>query len=360
MSEELSGGLAARGAVLAPFEGVLLPAHFGDVGREWRAAREGAALFPGGIRRLIAASGGDRVDFLQGMLTNDVRALAPGAGCYAALLTQNGKVVTDLRVHAEPERLLLAVLAWRAAALTEALERYIIADDVELADAELQPLAQLEGPLAVAVAQEALGLPTLPSAALAIERTSLGGAPLLAIRASELDADGILLCGPAEAALHVFDVCRGAGAVPAGMTALDTLRIEAGVPWPGIDLDETTLFQESGRTAALSFTKGCYLGQEVVERIAARGHVNRHVVGLLPDGDAVPARRTAVLAGGREVGYVTSAVPSPLLERPIALAIVHRNHATPGERVELGDGRAATVCATPFVRHEAPGEDGQE
>ncbi len=358
MDDALTAGLTARGAVLEPFEGVLLPAHFGDPDREWRAAREGAAIFPGSLRRLIAASGDDRADFLQGMLSNDVKTLAPNAGLYAALLTQTGKVVTDLRVHAEPERLLLDVLAWRAAALTAALEQYIIADDVELADAELQPLAQLEGPLATAVAQEALGTATLPAAPLAIERASLGGAPLLVIRASELDADGVLFCGPAEAALHVLDVCRGAGAVPAGMRALDTLRIEAGIPWPGIDLDDTTLFQEAGRDAALSFTKGCYLGQEVVERIAARGHVNRHVVGLVLDGEAVPARRTAVLAGGREVGYVTSAVRSPLLERPIALAIIHRKHATPGERVARGDGGAATVAARPFVRADA-GEDGE-
>ena len=162
MAPDLMADLAERGAVLAPFEGIELVAHFGDVDREWRAAREGAAMFPAGHRQLIAATGGDRVEFLQGMLSNDVKALAPGGGCYASLLNQTGKVITDLRVYADPDRLLLDVLAWRATALRESLERYLIADDVELADAAEQPLLQLEGPLARAVAGEALGIAELP------------------------------------------------------------------------------------------------------------------------------------------------------------------------------------------------------
>lgn len=359
MHADLTEEFVARGAVLAPFEGILLPAHYGDAAREWRAAREGAALFAGGLRRVIAARGDDRVAFLQGMLSNDVQALAPGAGCYAALLNQTGKVVSDLRVHAAGDRLLLDVLAWRAATLREALERYLIADDVELADAELQPLVQLEGPLATAVAQEVLGSPALPAAPLGHLRSSFGGAPLLVVRASELGADGILFCGPPEVQWGLVDTCRDAGAIPAGMGALDVLRVEAGVPWPGIDMDETTLLQEAGRDTALSFTKGCYLGQEVVERIAARGHVNRHLVGLLLDGAAPPARRTPLLAGDREVGYVTSAVHSPLLERPIALAFIHRKHAAPGERVQLGGGGSATVTALPFAGAGAAGEGEQ-
>ena len=130
------------------------------------------------------------------------------------------------------------------------------------------------------------------------------------------------------------------------------LRVEAGVPWAGIDMDETVLMMETGRESALSFTKGCYLGQEVVERIAARGHVNRHLMGLMIDGEVVPAPRARLMADDRAVGYVTSAVRSQWLERPIALAMVQRTHATPGARVEVesgGTGIPATVSTLPFT-----------
>ena len=120
MSPDPTAELVARGAILAPFEGVELVAHFGDADREWRAAREGTAVFPAAYRSLIAATGGDRADFLQGMLSNDVKGLAAGAGCYAALLTQAGKVVTDLRVYVTADRILLDVVAWRAQACSVA------------------------------------------------------------------------------------------------------------------------------------------------------------------------------------------------------------------------------------------------
>jgi len=350
MALDRDAELRARGAVLAPFEGLVLPAHFGDPGREWRAAREGAAVVVAAYRQLIAASGSERADFLQGMLSNDVKGLAPGHGVYAAVLDQSGKVATDLRVYAEPERLLLDVVVWRAALLRERLEKYLIADDVELETlADDAPLVQLEGPLAAAVAGEALGLATLPAAPLAHVRGAFRGAPIRVVRASEVEREGILICGAPEGLAPLLDACREAGGVLAGMEALDTLRIEAGIAWPGRDMDEATLIMETGRAAALSFTKGCYLGQEVVERIAARGHVNRRLSGLLLDGAALPAPRTPLVADGREVGYVTSATHSPLLGRAIALAFVHRKHWNPGERLHVGD-REATVVALPFDR----------
>ncbi|HSP97953.1 MAG TPA: glycine cleavage T C-terminal barrel domain-containing protein [Candidatus Dormibacteraeota bacterium] len=350
MTSDPTAALAARGAVTAPFEGIELVAHFGDPDREWRAAREGAALFPAGYRRLLAATGGDRVEFLQGMVSNDVKPLAAGDGCYAALLNQTGKVVTDLRLYADADRLLLDVMAWRAPVLREALERFLIADDVELAEPAEQPLLQLEGPLARAVAGEALGITALPEAPLAHRTAELDGQLLRVISASEAGGDGILVCGPAAAAARLLDACREAGGAPAGMVALDRLRIEAGIAWPGIDMDETTLIMETGRDAALSFSKGCYLGQEVVERVAARGHVNRRLSGVLLAGDRLPARGTALLADRRPVGYVTSVARSPLFEGPIALAMIQIKHGTVGERLQRADDSTqATVVALPFA-----------
>lgn len=351
----MAAALAARGARLDVFEGERLPLDFGDAAREWRAAREGAAVVPATYRRLIAATGDDRVAFLQGMLSNDVNGLAAGAGVYAAALDQTGKVATDLRVYAEADRLLLDVVAWRAALLRERLERYLVADDVELAapDGEV-PLVQLEGPLSAAVAREALGLAALPEAPLAHRATTVAGAPGRVVRASEVEREGILICGAPAALAPLLDACREAGGTWAGLQALDTLRIEAGVAWPGRDMDETTLIMETGREAAVHFRKGCYLGQEVVERIAARGHVNRRLRGLLLSSTALPPPRTPVVADGREAGYVTSATRSPLLGRAIALAYIHRKHWEPGERVRVGDADAV-VAALPFDR--APNEE---
>ena len=175
---------------------------------------------------------------------------------------------------------------------------------------------------------------------------------MLAVAASEVDGDGVLLCGAPDSAARLFDACVEAGARPLGMQALDILRVEAGVPWPGVDMDESVLIMETGRQAAISFTKGCYLGQEVVERIAARGHVNRHLTGVRLDGDTPPPAGAKLLADGQEVGYVTSAVRSEGLGRVIALAMVHRKHATPGDRLTVdgdGGGVAATVAALPFT-----------
>jgi len=356
MESDFERALRAHGAVFETVQGLQLPAHFGDVGREWRAAREGAAVFAAGFRSLIAAIGEDRVTFLQGMLTNDVKALAAGQGVYAAFLNQQGRLVSDLRVYAQTERLLLDVLAWRRAALMEALSRFIVADDVELTPVDEEPLIGVEGPLARAVVAEALGVTDLPQTPYAHQRLTFEGAALLVIAASEVDGSGLLLCGPASTGPALLDACIEAGARPLGMRALDILRVEAGVPWPGVDTDDSTLIMETGRQAAISFTKGCYLGQEVVERVAARGHVNRQISGLVLDGEQLPPAGARVLADAREVGYVTSAVRSEALRAVIALAMIQIKHAPLGERVDVdmdGVRTTATVSALPFSPGDA-------
>jgi folate-binding protein YgfZ len=351
MTDDLHRRLQACGAVFGAVQGLTLPLHFGDAAREWRAAREGGAVFAA-FRTLLAATGEDRVTFLQGMLSNDVKSLAPGSGVYAAMLTLQGKVVSDLRVYADPDRILLDVVAWRAALLRENLERYIIADDVELAEPDHeQPLLGVEGPLAGAIAAEALGRPALPAEPFAHLRSTFEGRPVRAVVASETARGGVLFCGPPSVAPALFDACREAGAQPLGMRALDTLRIEAGIAWPGVDMDESVLLQESGRDAAIHFSKGCYLGQEVVERIAARGHVNRRLTGLRCAGERIPAAGARVLADGREVGYVTSGTRAATEGTPIALAMINRKSGEPGTQVAIGEGEvsiAATVARLPF------------
>jgi len=352
MTSELEHAVRARGGVVDAVLGRSLPLHFGDPGREWRAAREGCAVFVAGFRELLAATGEDRVSFLQGMLSNDVKSLVPGAGIYASFLTEQGRVVSDLRVYADADRLLLDVLAPRRDLLRAGLERFLVADDVELEPPPGEAvLLGLEGPLARDMLSEVLGMSVAVTQALDHERSEFHASPLRVVCCSEVGGQGFLLCGSSEIAAALFDACCVAGAIPLGMQALEMLRVEAGIPWAGVDMDEDVLVIEAGLERALSFSKGCYLGQEVVERIAARGRVNRKLAGLAIEGAEVPPPGAVLVAGDKEVGRVTSAVRSELFERGIALGYVRREHLEPGTalRVRWAGGEAgATVSGLPF------------
>ena len=352
MTTALAEAARARGATLGEFHGVLLAASYGDVEREWRAAREGAVVFDASFRSSAMATGSDRVAFLHGMLSNDVKSLREGQGLYAAMLTQSGKVVADARVYAEADRIALDAFVWSLDDLLAALEHHLVADDVELTrPADDVPLLGVEGPFARAVLAEALGL-ELPGQPFAHAPVAFQARSLRVACVSEIGGEGFLVRGDPAAALPLFDACREAGAVPIGTTALDVLRVEQGVPWPKVDMDENVLIMEAGLDRAISFTKGCYLGQEVVERVAARGHVNRKLVGLVIEGETAPAHGAAVRSGDSEAGMVTSAVRSFAVGRPIALAIVHRKFLEPPARfaVEVGGRPVAAVAAElPFA-----------
>lgn len=349
--DSLQDALRRRGAVWGELFGQPMPARFGELEREWRAARDSAAVLPAGFRCLIAASGEDTAVFLHGMLSNDIKGLVPGSGAYTALLTQSGKLVADLRVYREEKRILLDTLAHRRPAVIEALDRLIVADDVELTAPAENPLLILEGPHCEPTLSRILGPLPDDRAPHRHWRAGFEGMSVSVMQVSELRGRGFMLCGPADLGAPLFEAACSAGAVPVGTEVLDILRVESGVPWYGRDMSENDLVMEIGLNEALSFTKGCYLGQEVVERIAARGHVNRRLMGLLVDGELVPPRGARLLADGREVGLVTSAVRSLLLDRVIALGYVHRSHASEGARVEVqiaGGSAGATVVVPPF------------
>lgn len=353
MADSLEEALVRRGATLVPFHGEPLPAHFGDPKNEWRAARESCAVFDAAFRRFLLATGTDRVSFLQGMLSNDVKNLAAGDGLHAAFLTQQAKLVSDLRVYADTECLILDSMAWSADPLADGLERYLIADDVELIRSpEEVPLVGLEGPSAAAILRGLLGDDAVGGQSYGHRRIARDGTDLRIVKVSEVGGEGFLLSGSWKSAAPLFDALCNAGATPIGMEALNVLRVERGVPWSGIDMDENVLLMEVGLDDAVSFKKGCYLGQEVVERVTARGHVNRRLAGLVIDGADVPPAGSKVLSGGVEVGWTVSSVASYALQRPIALAYLRREVLEPGTRVQVsGTGRAfseATVQGLPF------------
>ncbi len=306
----------------------------------YRAAVEGCALVDRSERGKLALTGAETKEFLQGQVSNDVEGLAPGEGCYAAFLTPKGKMLGDLRVLDAGDELLLDCERATLQELFNLIRRYKLGRDVELHKRTVERgLLSLIGPRSRAVA----GAEDLLAAEHAHRTGAVGGAEVRLI-ATDLGVD--VLCAAADTE-RVAAALLAAGAVGAGEDVFEVRRVETGRPRYGADLDETVIPQEAGlNERAVSFTKGCYVGQETVARLYYKGKPNRHLRGLRLDG---PAERGAVLRlGEREVGRLGSVVESPTLG-PIALALVRRE-AAPGDRLAVGDGdRTATVVELPFA-----------
>ena len=338
----LHAHLAARGAEHADDRGVLLPRRFGnDAALEYAALRERAALLDLGFRTVVVARGEDRAAFLHGMLTNDVAGLAPGDGCPALLLTIQGRVTADVRVAATADAMLLDVDVRARMAFVEALEKLIIADDVELAEPpEPVALIGLDGPLAERVLS---GTAAERLRSHAHSLIDVAGVQVRAQRASEVRGPGFVLHVPRARAAAVWDALAERGARPCGMEALEGRRVEVGVPRIGLDMDSSTLALEVPVEEAISSTKGCYLGQEVVARGTARGHVNRRLVGLRLEGPEAPGG-TPLVRDGKEAGRLTSVARAFGAGGMAALGFVRREWWEPGTELMVRHGHAVTVA----------------
>lgn len=322
-------------------------------------------------RGLLSVAGRDRLSFLHAILTNDIARLEPGAGCYAAYLTPQGRMISDMIVMALADEVWLDVPAAAARPLAETFDRIIFTEDVRVGQpgATRSSLEVLGGEAAVALA-EAVGGPPARFARLAPHHTITlageAGAIVVARDAPELGPAFTLHVDPRDEP-SLRERLAAAGATPLDPAAFDVRRIEAGLPRFGVDMDEDTLPLEARiEDRAISFTKGCYPGQEVIIRVLHRGHgrVARLLVGLLVDGEIVPAAGDPVVSAAaahtsepRNVGTrVTSAAFSPALGRPIALAYVPRDLAAEGTAVMIdhaGGRLTARVARLPFVARES-------
>jgi glycine cleavage system T protein len=357
MKTPLAAWHTAHGAVMTEDRGIELPERFTDPLEEYRAVRESAGLIDLGFRALVKMTGEDRVGFLQGMISNDVKTLKPGEGRLATLLTEQGRVVADLRVYACEQWLLLDVDARIKKKLIETLSRFIIADDVDMEElSETQTVISVQGPLSSRVLTSA-GVSFTLVKEFQHEEATIAGISVRVVRVSDTGEEGYELFVPTEHVQAVWQTLLDSGAAlsirPVGLTALNMLRIEAGIPWYGIDMDEGRIVLEVGLEQAISFKKGCYLGQEVVERASARGHVNRKLSGLVIHGDELPVSGDKLFHDAQEVGWVTSAARSPRLGHPIALGYVRREQLTAGTRLRIdrqGTPMIAEVTTLPFPR----------
>jgi folate-binding protein YgfZ len=341
----LSGHPAAAGSARGDYCGAETAARFGTVADELAALRAGCALFDLGWRAKLIVTGGDRVRWMNGMVTNNVRDLAPGHGNYNFLLNAQGHIQGDMVVYNRGEYLLVDTDAAQAPRLCEIFEKYIIMDDVEVADAgdKLTALG-VEGPKSRTVL-EAAGLKFRALQPLEVEDLTWGSVGLSIVRRAGQGVEGYeLWLAPANAPA-LWDALLKVGATPVGTEALELRRIELGIPRYGVDIRERDLPQETGQEGALNFSKGCYLGQEIVERIHSRGAVHRSFIGLRVAG-SVPAPGAKVVAGGKEAGEITSAasLPSQNGARTVALGYLRRENAAPGTEVEIGGSKAAVVA----------------
>lgn len=329
--------LSSAGAVFGAGSMLAVPLHFGDPLAEWRAVRTRTGILDAGFRQLWSVVGTDRISFLQGMLTADVARVQPGRGVYAAAVTVQGRIVSDARVYVAEERVWLDVPASHALDLKRHLEQYIVADDVEFEapPSREQPLFVLEGRQAHTTAAAVFGHEVPRDELYRHVEVPFRQHKLRVVLVTHTGEMGYLLMGPPALAAEVWTEAIRAGATPVGWEALEVLRIEAGIPRVGQDMDRSTLIAEVGIEAAVSFGKGCYLGQEVVERVTARGQVQRRRVGFMCAGGERPPTGAKVYAGEREVGRVSSAVHSPALERIVGFAYVRREFWNVGQPLEV-------------------------
>jgi tRNA-modifying protein YgfZ len=316
----------------------------------YRALTEGAALGAVAPRTAIGLSGRDRAAFLQGLLTNDIQALQPGSGCYAAWLTPQGRMLTDLHVLESGDMMLLDLPADLAPVTLQRLEQFLFAEDVQLADLSAALASVwIHGPAAASILASVLTAGDVSGwAEYQNARAEFSGSPVVLARVSQLGVPGFCVYGEPGRADALRGALQAAGAMAADPAAIEAARIEAGYPLFGVDMTDDTIPLEAGiQDRAISMSKGCYVGQEVIVRVLHRGQgrVARKLVALRVDGDP-PARAAKIGSGEREVGFVTSAATSSRFGS-IALGYVHRDFVAPGTAVEIesGAGRQPAVVS---------------
>jgi folate-binding protein YgfZ len=369
----------AAGARMGAWFGCDLPSDFGDVREEQRFARESIALIDKNYRAYLTFTGPDRVRYLNAILTNDIKTLAVGRSNISLLLNPQGRILAEIETHALPDRLLCVSYAMIRALLVENLEKYIIMDDVTLTDdteqfgtlalegpktAELVHkvtatdfAAMLDGPPSSASTSSASSSPASISPAL----ISTGASLDVAVRNVDRSRSAVscrLVCHPGIGAEFIVarkdlpalwkilgEAVKSAGGGPMGYSALSATRLAQGVPWFGYDFDEKQIPHEASlQDSHISYTKGCYTGQEIVERVRSRGQVNRRRVGLrFADGaENVPAAGAPLLLDGAEVGYVTRAAQSFYPPAILAMGYVRKEGGALGTVLDC-DGKTATV-----------------
>jgi folate-binding protein YgfZ len=336
-------------ARVAEYRAATTAASFTDPQTELAAMQTGAAVYDLGFRAGISLTGGDRIRWMNGMVTNNVRDLAPGHGVYAFLLNPQGRILGDLDVYNRGESLLVDTDRSQLEKILATFDHYIIMDDVDVKNLsdDLTALG-VAGPKSRAVLTAA-GFTVPELAPLQLQDLNWHGIDCTLARSEDAPHQSYEIWLLPAQVRQLWDALLKAGATPVGFETLETQRILSGIPLYGADIRERDLPQETEQTRALNFNKGCYVGQEIVERIRSRGAVHRKFTGFVLESGPQIAPGARILAGEKEVGEITSvtSLPSPTRDATIALGYIRREVGIPGNEVII-NGTKATVTQIPF------------
>ena len=335
-----------------------LVAHFTDPHEEHRAVRQGIGVVDLSHRGRLRLTGNDRAAYLHRIISNDVEGLSVGEGNYATILTNRGKIIADMKVYVFEDSIDIETNAETTLSLYQELDKYLIADDVTIEDfTEHTSAVGVHGPKSAEMLQEIYGFDVgnLPEYHNVVHE--IDGRRIICVRANETGEIGYNLCTASESIEWLWDTIltkgRAFGAEPVGLTSLNSLRIEAGIPRYGAELDDSVFPGEAELEQAISFEKGCYIGQEIVARMKYRGHPNRLLRGFEIASDILPQKGDLLFDGDKEIGWITSAVVSPTLGKTIGLGYVRVAFTDEGSQLEIetADSRAnATVRLLPFYQ----------
>ena len=339
--------------------GAEIVSDYGDVAAEHAALRESAGVLDLSFRSRLCLAGADRTRFLHGQVTNDVQKLKVGEGCYAALVNAKGKIESDFNIYCLQNELLLDFEPGLAQKVSARFEKFIIADDVQIVDVSRDyGLLSVQGPRAADVVRE-FGVVALPGTLSSITQFSgRDESECYCAQIARIGTTGFDLFVPLAliemSLVSLTEITQKHLGRPVGWQALEIARIEAGIPRFGQDMDDTNLAPEAGiESRAISYSKGCYIGQEVISRIRAYGQVAKALRGLQFHGSLqrLPEKGTKILLEEKEIGYVTSATHSFSLHRTIALGYVRREQNAPGTEVSVsisGERVPARIVPLPF------------
>lgn len=341
----------SRQAIFAPQDGFEAVASYGSAEAEYIALTRDAAFIDLSFRSRICLLGADREKFLHGQVSNEILRLPVGQGTYAALVTAKGKLETDLFVHKLQDELLLDFEPGLTQKITDRLSKYIIAEDVQIVDvAPFYSLLSVQGPRCAELLSAASIVPSLPEKPYHWTKATFAHGDLYAVNNSRFGLPGFDLFIPIADAPQIADKLS-TSIKPAGLESCEISRIENGIPRFGSDMDETNLAPEALRENAISYAKGCYIGQEVIARIRTYGQVAKalRLLRLPDDLQLLPARGEKLFKGEREVGFITSATLSPRHGCKVALGYVRKEANTPGEKLTLGtpQGGLTLVLSAP-------------
>jgi folate-binding protein YgfZ len=345
------------GAVLTELEGWSVPSSYGDELFEYAAVREaGAGVIDLSPRGRFQVRGAEAVQFLNGLITNDMKTLAENQWMPAVFPNVQGRLLAYVRVARIGDGFLIDTEAPTHETVLKTIQRFTLAGDFHVTDLTKQmALLSVQGKQATEIVGTVLGESPLGLTRNGVVEVKWQQKNLTVLRATHTAEDGFDILASADQATPLWDAFVNAGARPVGHEALDRLRIEAGVPRYGIDMDETNVVTETGLDEAVSYTKGCYIGQEIIARIKYRGHVAKKLVGLSFDrARKVDKNAKIKSADDKEIGRITSNTLSPHLGCKIALGYVKYDYLAPDTEVRVTSSHGdllARVAELPFVQY---------